>query len=68
MNFLLVGHEIKFAVNRIGFYMVLQFSVNNAATVGKYPITIICEKGDAVDENLKPIEFVIIDNYIEVTE
>lgn len=67
-TFLWDGQEIKESEIRDGEIMVLQFSVNNAATVGKYPITIICEKGDAVDENLKPIEFVIIDNYIEVTE
>lgn len=42
--------------------------INKDTPAGKYPITIVCGKSDAVDNDLNLIEFVIIDNYIEVTK
>lgn len=62
------GMDIQNSDIKDGIVLEIEFMINKDTPAGKYPITIVCGKGDVVDNDLNPIEFVIIDNYIEVTK
>ena len=67
-NYIWDGMDIQNSDIKDGTVLEIEFMINKDTPAGKYPITIVCGKSDAVDNDLNLIEFVIIDNYIEVTK
>lgn len=49
-----------------GALMEMEFNLVPGVPTGKYPIKIICESDDAVDADLQPINFEIVDGFIKI--
>ena len=60
------GQELNSSDIKDGTVLEIEFTVDKNAAEGRYPITVGCDRDDAVDGELSPIEFVILNNYIEV--
>lgn len=67
-NFVWDGQEIEKTDIKNGVILELNFIVDDDASVGSYPVTVVCAKDDAVDGDLKSVEFDIVNGCVEVTE
>ncbi len=67
-NFVWDGQEIKDEDVRDGTLLELVFKINEGAKPGNYPISIVCDKNDAVDRELNAIDFSIENGSVVINE
>ena len=65
-NFVWDGQELTKNDIKDGSLLEMDFSLVPGASKGKHPIKVICEPDDAVDGNLEPIKFEIVDGQITI--
>ncbi len=60
------GQELLQDDIKDGTVLKLEFEMLDDSSIGKYPITLICNKDDVVDKDLKPIDIDVINGNIIV--